>query len=344
MQDMQLWQALLLGALQGVAELFPISSLAQTILIPDLLGWAFDKSEFLSFVVALHLATAVALVAFFWKDWIKVIRGFFNSVTHAQLDYDKESKFAWLLIVGTVFVGAAGLAGEKSLRNLFEKPEFAWIVACILVVNGFVMIFGDFIKLKLMQRKMEEAQHAPDLAMHAALVGHPLSLKSAGTGYSAGRHAKEAEDLTFTQGALVGAAQTFALLPGISRSGVTIVAGLFAGLSYEEASRFTFMLATPVIGLAALLKIPSLFKPEAHGILMLAIYGSIVAFIAAYLSVKFLMSYFHSKKLTPFGIFCIVFGLAAALYLKQHPPKNVTQEVPVDSSSQIITQNPPAGG
>ena len=296
MQDMQLWQALLLGALQGVAELFPISSLAQTLLVPALLNWHLNQAEFLPFVVALHLATAVALVIYFWRDWLKVVNGFFKSVKNMQLDYDKESKFAWLLIAGTVVVGAVGLVLEKKLRLFFEDANMTWIVAIILVVNGFIMIIGDFVKLKLMQKAMGETRHVTDLAMHAALVGHPLSLKTGPGGYLPGRQSKDAEDLTLTQGALVGAVQTLALLPGISRSGVTIVAGLFAGLSYEESSRFTFMLATPVIGLAAILKLRELFKPEASGVLYMAIYGSIVAFIAAYLSIRFLMRYFHTKR------------------------------------------------
>jgi undecaprenyl-diphosphatase len=314
---MQLWQALALGALQGVAELFPISSLAQTILIPALLGWNLNQkdSNFLSFVVALHLATALALLIFFWKDWRKVVMAFLGCFTRGKLVYDRESKFAWLLVAGTVIVGAIGYAGEKKLRSFFEDPAMTWIVAVILVGNGFVMLLADIMKLRILNKPPTEMEHAPDLAMHAALVGRPVSLKSPSKG-AAPEIRKHAEDLSFPEATAVGAAQTLALLPGISRSGVTIIGGLFAGLTYEEASRFAFMLATPVIGLAALLKVPALFKPDAKPILHLAIYGSIVSFIAAYLSVRFLMKYFHNNRLAPFGYFCIVFGVAAAIYLK----------------------------
>ncbi len=336
---MQLWQALVLGVLQGVAELFPISSLAQTILLPALLKWDIDQAntDFLAFVVALHLATAVALVLFFRKDWIQVLRGFLGFFTHGKLVYNAESKFAWLLVVGTVIVGAAGLALEKHLRAFFDKPAMAWIVALILVVNGFIMLLGDYLKRKT---KPEETlvgpDHASDLVMHAALVGQPVK-PNAGTGET---HQKTAEDLTFFQALWVGASQTFALLPGISRSGVTIVSGLWAGLSYEESSRFTFMLATPVIAAAALKKVPDLLHQD-HQTIMLAVYGSIAAFVAAYLSVKFLMRYFHTNRLWPFGIFCIIVGTASAFYLKPHTQNNLAEQVGVHGGSEVVQQNAP---
>jgi undecaprenyl-diphosphatase len=316
MQNMEMWQALSMGALQGVAELFPISSLAQTILVPDLFGWNLPD-EYLTFVIALHLATAVALVLYFWKDWYRVVMGFLGCFKHGKLVYDKESKFAWLLVSGTVVVGVAGLALNKKIDAFFFAPKHRgihWVVGVILCVNGLVMLFGDFMKRLSLQHTPEvPLDHPNDLAMHAALVGRPVSAAEAG---GSGKYTRSAEDLSFTKAALVGAAQTIALLPGISRSGVTIVAGLFAGLTYEESSRFTFMLATPVIGLAALLKLHELFKH--HDILMMALYSSIVAFITAYLSIRFLMKYFHNNRLSPFGYFCIVFGLFSALYLKSH--------------------------
>jgi undecaprenyl-diphosphatase len=344
-----LTQALILGLLQGVAELFPISSLAQTILIPALLGWNLNQkdSDFLAFVVALHLATAIALVIYFWKDWRKVIAGFFGCLTHGKLVYDRDSKFAWLLVAGTVVVGAVGLAAEKKLRTFFEDPKMTWVVAAILVVNGFVMLFGDFMKRRASAPPMADPEHAPDLAMHAALVGAPISRGTAPEGYVGGKYSKNAEDLSFTQATLVGAAQTFALLPGISRSGVTMVSGLFAGLSYEQSSRFTFMLATPVIALAAILKVPSLLHSQTPGLLKLSIYGSIAAGIAAYLSIRFLMRYFHTNRLWPFGVFCLVFGLASAVYLKAHPEQDLTQKpgqnASVDGSGQVVAKNAPTG-
>ena len=318
-------QALILGALQGVAELFPISSLAQTILLPALLHWDVDpkQGDFLAFVVALHLATAVALVLYFYKDWLRVIRAFAGSLTRGKLVYDDDSKFAWLLVAGTVLVGVAGLAGEKKVRQLFEDPSKAWIVAAVLVVNGVIMFVGDAVKHRAAKRHpATDPEHGPevtgDLAVTNALTGGPVS----GGGGRAGVvitavHAKRAEDLTFAQATAVGAAQVLALVPGISRSGVTIIGGLWAGLTYEQASRFAFMLATPVIAAAAALKIPVLLK-ESRQLQVQALEGSAVAFVAAYLSIAFLMRYFHTNRLAPFGYFCILFGGGCVYWLKFH--------------------------
>jgi undecaprenyl-diphosphatase len=287
-------QALFLGALQGVSELFPVSSLAQTILLPALLGWDLgnrERPEFLAFVVALHLATAVALVIYFWKDWEKVIGGLVGSAKRGKLIYDEPSKFAWLLISGTIVVGAVGLVFEKKLRLLFEDPKKAWIVAGVLVVNGFLMIGADVLKRRAAKREQE------------------------GAADTAGEN-RNAEDLTLIEGASIGATQTLALIPGISRSGVTIAAGLLAGLTYEQASRFSFMLATPVIGLAAILKVPELFKPENRDMLGITAMSALVAGICAYLSTRFLMRYFRHNNLAPFGWFCIVWGIFALVMLK----------------------------
>ena len=320
---MQLWQALVLGALQGVAELFPVSSLAQTILWPALLHWDIKPggNDFLAFVVALHLATALALVIYFWREWRRVIFGFFGGLFRGKPMYSRDSRFAWLLIVGTVVVGIVGLVAEKRIRKLFDDQSMAWVVGIILAINGVGMLLGDYVKRRAARRNpSKEPEHAAD-APHAAadqavanaLMGGPIDPNS----MPAGDRPKQAEDMTFQDAFVVGAAQCFALLPGISRSGVTIIGGLWAGLTYEQASRFAFMLATPVIAAAALKKIPDLLH-QGHDAIMLAVYGSLVAFVAAYLSIKFLMAYFHSKNLSPFGYFCIAMGVGSAIYLKMH--------------------------
>jgi undecaprenyl-diphosphatase len=351
------WQAVSMGALQGVAELFPISSLAQTILVPALLDWQFaqsDRDQYLSFVVALHLATAIALVLYFWKDWYRVMMGFLGCFTRGKLVYDKDSKFAWMLVAGCIVVGAAGLALDKRISKIFQDPSLAWIVGVLLVVNGFVMLFGDFMKrVSTRHAPPPPVDHPNDLAMHAALVGKPVSMA---TEPATGHHIRAAEDLSLPRAALVGAAQTFALLPGISRSGVTMVAGLFAGLTYEESSRFTFMLATPVIMLAALKKLPELIKapkltmdPETnrmiieahHNLLMMSLIGSAAAFVCGYLSIRFLMKYFHTHRLMPFAIFCVLFGLFSAVYLKPQAKNHLTQNVGVNPGTEVITENPP---
>jgi undecaprenyl-diphosphatase len=307
---MLLWQALVLGALQGISELFPISSLAQIILIPRLLHWWPNRQDtpFLAFVVALHLATAIALLLYFWRDWWKVIRGLLGCLTRLRLVYDDHSKFAWLLVAGTVVVGAVGLAFEKPLRNFFENEAYVWLAAVFLIANGAVMLLGDWLKHVSARRapamKPEHESDAKAWDIASALTGttlHPVQ-------------AKKAEDLSFLQATLVGAAQTLALLPGISRSGVTIVGGLLAGLTYEQATRFSFMLATPVIGLAAALKLPELLKTKNHDMLQVTIPAAAVAGVTAFLSTAFLMRYFKSHRLAPFGVYCVLFG-ALALYL-----------------------------
>jgi undecaprenyl-diphosphatase len=319
---LQMWQALVLGALQGVAELFPISSLAQTILLPALLHWKIDGegTDYLAFVVALHLATAAALVLYFWRDWLRVLLAYAGSVKRMRLVYDDASKLAWMLVAGTIVVGVVGLAAEKKVRELFDKPGKAWIVGVILVVNGFVMLIGDAVKRRAARaHPTTEPEHVPDAApistdqaVMNALTGAPVSAAPMVV------HPKRAEDMTFAQATAVGAAQVLALLPGISRSGVTIIGGLWAGLSYEQASRFAFMLATPVIAAAGLKKVHDLMK-QGHEVIVQAAAGSAVAFVTAFISIAFLMRYFHTKRLSPFGYFCIIFGGAAAAWLKTHP-------------------------
>lgn len=306
---MQLWQALIIGAMQGISELFPVSSLAHTILLPALLRWDIDyeNSSFLSFVVALHLATAVALLIYFWRDWLKVFKAYLGSLQQRKLVYDRESKFAWLLVAGTIAVAVFGLVLEKQLRKFFEDPKFFWLVAVFLIINGGIMVYGEFL------RRKADATAEKDAEVYRAnrekLVGVKLPAAEAPAPISL----KNVEDLNFAQGAIVGGAQILALFPGISRSGVTIVGGLLYRLTHEEAARFSFMLATPVIGLAALLKVPDLFKPEARDILAMTIPSAILAGVSAYLSVRFLMRYFETKRLSPFGYYCIWLGLLSLI-------------------------------
>ena len=317
---MAFWQALLIGALQGFSELFPVSSLAHTILIPYLLNWGIDQqgSNFLAFVVALHLATAIALVLYFWKDWRDVIMAFVGSFKGRQLVYDRNSKFAWLLVAGTVVVGLLGLLFEKQVSKFFEDPAFVWVVAAFLVINGLLMIYGEYYRRKVEQRADPSRQPALSGqrgARNSAVQSYP-TFQSSQMAEKNQPGFKNVEELSFGQGAIVGAAQTLALIPGISRSGVTILGGLLAGLSHEEAARFAFMLATPVIGLAALLKVPELLKPEARDILGMTIAAAVLAGITAYLSVRFLMRYFETKSLRPFGFYCMFLGLIVLIIIQ----------------------------
>lgn len=274
-------QAALLGLLQGVAELFPISSLGHTVLIPALLRWDIDRSSdfFVSFLVLTHLATALVLVAIFWRDWLRIIGGVLRSIREREVrDDDTYAKLGWLIVVGTIPAGVLGLLFEETLQSLFAS---ATIVAIALALNGFVLFTVEFLR----KRRVDEAS-ADDRAVAR---------------------------LTYGQAVLIGVAQCFALIPGFSRTGLTITGGLACGLGHENAGRFSFLLATPIILAAALLKLPGLFA-TGEGIGE-ALVGAACAAIAAYASVRFLLKYLETRSLRPFAIYCFVAGLGSLLLL-----------------------------
>lgn len=279
-------QAIIIGLVQGITELFPISSLGHSVLIANLFGWnnivsdqATKTSSYLTFLVALHVATALALFIFYRATWFKIFKGFIHSIQSRSIKTIYE-KMAWLLIIGTIPAGILGLLLESKLRALFAVPLLA---AILLVINGFILLAGDYKQRSVRQRKgILETSH--DSTKDTAVK------------------------LTFTRAGLMGVAQSFALLAGISRSGITMATGLFSGLSFESAARFSFLLATPIIFLAGIYKLPELAKPAAHAILPETIVGALVAGIAAYLSVRFLDKYFQNKRMWPFAVYCFIFG------------------------------------
>jgi undecaprenyl-diphosphatase len=289
-------EAIVVGAFQGVSELFPVSSLGHSVLVPALVGgrWAQDldvsapESPYLAFIVGLHVATAAALLVFFWRDWVVIVGGFVTSVRHRRINTTAE-RMAWLIVLATIPVGIAGLALEHLFRTTLGRPIPA---AVFLAVNGVVLYAGE----RLRRRTPAAVGGAPD-------GGAPDTLDERVAG------------LPMAQGVLIGSAQILALLPGISRSGVTMVAGLWRGLNHEEAARFSFLLATPVIFAAGVLKIPDLFGPLGDGIHGQVIAGSVASFVAAYLAVRFLTRYFETRTLTPFAIYCTVAGLASLAWL-----------------------------
>jgi undecaprenyl-diphosphatase len=295
-------EAIVVGAFQGVTELFPVSSLGHSVLIPALVGgqWAQDlnvaapESPYLAFIVGLHVATAAALLLFFWRDWVRIIGGFVTSIRYRRLSTTAE-RLAWLIIVATIPVGVAGLALEHTFRTILGKPIPA---AAFLIANGVVLYVGE--------RLRRRAQATPET------VG-PGAAHDAGAAADA-RLAR----MSIGRGTLVGSAQILALLPGISRSGVTMVAGLLRGLSHEDAARFSFLLATPVILAAGALKIPDLFGPLGAGIHGQVLAGSLASFISAYLAVRFLTRYFQTRTLTPFAIYCVLAGAGSLAWLTLH--------------------------
>jgi undecaprenyl-diphosphatase len=284
-----LLQALFMGLLQGATELFPVSSLGHAVVIPSLLHWKFKQSDpsFVPFLVLLHLGTATALLILYRDQWIAIIRGFFTAAIRGQIQTDTE-RLAMLLLVGTIPAGILGVFLETRVKALFASPYAA---AGFLVVNGVLMLGFELLRRRA-ERKAE--------------------LDSASRVEQEERFA-QAERISFRAAALVGAVQALAFLPGISRSGVTIGGGLLSGLRHQEAARFSFLLATPVILAASLVEVPQLLTsgvPIAEYVAAAVLSG-----IAAYASARFLLRYFRSGRLDPYGWYCIAAGLVSLALL-----------------------------
>jgi undecaprenyl-diphosphatase len=288
-------EAVIVGAAQGVTELFPVSSLGHSVLVPALVGgqWAQDlnvsapRSPYLALLVALHVATAAALLVFFWRDWVRVLGGFVSSVRYRRIQTSGE-RLAWLIVAGTIPVGLAGLALEKTFRTTLGKPIPA---AVFLLLNGVVLYAGEVLRKRTAADNDAQPEHGGEA------VDNRLAEMSMG------------------RGVLIGSAQILALLPGISRSGIAIVAGLWRGLSHEDAARFSFLLATPIILAAGVYKIPELFGPLGSGIGGQVLAGSVASFVCAYLAVRFLTRYFETRTLTPFAVYCALAGAASLAWL-----------------------------
>jgi len=286
------FQAVVTGFLQGVTELFPISSLGHAVILPKLLGWHLSQKEpyFLAFLVATHLATAIVLFLFFLPEWLRILRGLGRSLRDRQISADDpDARLAWLLVVGTIPAGLLGLLFEHPLRTLFANPKAA---AGFLIVNGLVLFAAELLR-----------RRAPGAPERARELEHESSVDPE----------KRLATLGFREAVGVGTAQAAALFPGISRAGVTMGGGLFVGLSHEDAARYAFLLATPIIGAAALLKLPDLFGSNGNGVRGPALAGAVCAGLAAWASVKFLMRYFETNRLTPFAVYCLFAGTAALL-------------------------------
>jgi len=282
---MSLAQALFMGLLQGATELFPVSSLGHAVLIPSLLHWSFKQSDpsFVPFLVLLHLGTAGALLIIYRTQWVDIIKSFFTAALRGRIETPSE-RLAMLLMVGTIPAAILGVFFETRIKSLFASP---YVAAGFLVVNGVLMITFEQLRRRAERR--------------AALDSKPRIDQEQGFA--------EAERISFRAAALVGACQALAFLPGISRSGVTIGGGLVAGLRHQEAARFSFLLATPVILAAGVLEVPQLF---ASGVPVGEyIAAAILSGVAAYLSARFLLRYFRSGRLDPYGWYCIGAGLVS---------------------------------
>ncbi|MBV8734160.1 MAG: undecaprenyl-diphosphate phosphatase [Solirubrobacterales bacterium] len=341
-------QAIVIALVQGVTELFPISSLGHSVLFPAWFGGSWEtmvtqssqansaSSFYLAYIVALHVATALALLWFFRLDWIRIIRGFFRSVRRSFGDrhvsvIGSDERLAWLIVVATIPVGITGLLLEHTFRTLLAKPIAASI---FLFVNGLILLAGE------RSARRAEAARAPQRGRRAAaapagvrggsrgdvpIAGGSPDLEAEGARQQRGpRSAGElaaayASDvrisrLPFLDGLFVGVLQISALCAGISRDGITLVGGLWRGLNREDAARFAFLLATPPILAAGVLKLPDLTGHAAAHIHGQVVVGFMITGVTAYLCVRWLLRYFRTgRTLTPFAIYCLVAGVASII-------------------------------
>jgi len=278
------FQAIVLGLIQGVAEPFPVSSLGHGVVLPRLAGWNIHQNDpfFLTFLVATHLATALVLLGFFWRDWVRIAKGLWRSLQLREIrEDDIDARLGWLLVVGTIPAGIIGLLLEKPLRSLFASAALA---AIFLMVNGIALLLFE----RLRKRPPRPGDYLGDADARIAR-------------------------LSWRQAIAVGTSQAAALIPGISRSGFSMGGGLLVGLSNEDAARYSFLLATPIILAAAALKLPELLGSQGNGVRGPALVAGLCAAVTTFLAVKFLLRFFQTNRLTPFGVYCIGFGAICTL-------------------------------
>lgn len=353
-------QAIVIALVQGFTELFPVSSLGHSVLVPAWIGGSWQtlvtqsasaKSEssfYLAFIVALHVATALALLWFFRADWIRIITGFVRSARRSVSERafsvrDTDERLAWMIVFATIPVGITGLALEHTFRTLLAKPLGA---AVFLFINGLILLAGERLRRRVVERGetigvdvharapiagvSPEAQGAPPIAGASPEADEPASDGHGDSGRAvlhAGQRGSRSVDelaeayasdvriskMPYRDAVYVGVLQISALLAGISRSGVTMVGGLWRGLDHEDAARFAFLLATPVILAAGVLKLPTLFGSAGAHIHGQAAVGFVLTGLAAYVSVRWLVRYFRTGTLTPFAIYCLVAGGASII-------------------------------
>jgi len=329
-------EATVVGFIQGISELFPISSLGHAVLIPALVGgsWATDlkvsnsNTTYLSFIVGLHVATAIAMIIYFRRDWVRIIRGFFTSLRDRQAR-TVEQRLAWMIIIGTIPVGIVGVVAQKEVQTIFSK---AVVAAYFLMINGVILFVAERARTRASKQADQQVIEERDAEQRACMQQRELATvppgQRVGGRHASGHAAVRQQELSaavradarlskvgYLQALIIGSAQIFALLAGISRDGIVMVTGMFRGLSREDAARFSFLLSAPVILAAGVLKLPDIMGPDGNGIRGQILAGSILAGIGAYLALRFLVKYFQTRTLTPFAIYCLLAGLGSAIYL-----------------------------
>lgn len=265
-------QALVLGIVQGLTEFLPISSSAHLILVPWLLGW---QDPGLTFDIALHAGTLIAVVAYFWRDWLGLLGGFVSSIRRRAITGDPQSELFWLLVVASIPGAIVGAVAEKAVESWLRAPA---IVATLMISLAVVLLVAEAVAKRTRQLK--------DVNLHDALV--------------------------------IGVSQALAVCPGISRSGITITAGLFRGLTRQTAARFSFLMSTPIIAGAVLLSTVKVAKSGVPADERLPfVVGFLAAAIVGFLAIKFLIGYLQSHSLRVFAYyrFVVGFGVLAIILL-----------------------------
>jgi undecaprenyl-diphosphatase len=331
-------QAIVIALVQGVTELFPVSSLGHSVIIPAWIGGSWqtlvtqsseqssESSFYLAYIVALHVATALALLWFFRADWIRIIGGFVRSLRRSLSEHrfsviGTDERLAWLIVIATIPVGLTGLIFEHSFRTLFAKPLAASI---FLFINGLILLAGELFRRRAAATQAQTgaartrppiAGASPDLDVQHGMLHRkrdgPRSVEELAEAYASDQRISQ---IRYRDGLLVGSLQILALLAGISRSGVTMVGGLWRGLDHEDAARFAFLLATPPILAAGVLKLPSLFGHAGAHIHGQVAVGFVICGVTAYVSVRYLVRYFRTRTLTPFAVYCLLAGFASIVH------------------------------
>ncbi|HTV12944.1 MAG TPA: undecaprenyl-diphosphate phosphatase [Acidimicrobiales bacterium] len=319
-------QAVVIGLVQGLFELFPLSSLGHTVLVPSWIGgtWATlvrqesePESPYLAFVVGLHLANAVALLVFYLREWARVISAFFHTLWTRRIESDRE-RLAWLIVVATVPVGILGLAFEHEFRVLFAKPVAA---AAFLVCNGAILLLGEWWRRRGGVGPRQGTAVSVTEGPRQRTEGVPFASSGARGAVASfrGEHMVAIDEAAEHQLAgiglasalWIGASQALALLAGISREGVAMVGGLSRGLSNENAMRFAFLLSTPVIFAAGALKVPDLTGALGDGVRGQVVAGSVAAVAMSIVALAFMTRWMKTRTLKPFAVYSLLFGLAS---------------------------------
>jgi undecaprenyl-diphosphatase len=292
-----MFQAVVLGVLQGVSELFPVSSLGHTVLFPSLFGWhsvvaaqSDTESFWLAFVVMLHVGSAIGLLIYFWRDWVAIVKAWFHTLGTRRIETPTE-RLAWLIVLASIPAGLIGLLLEHPLRVALAKPTAA---ASFLIVNGFILLGAERLRRRSEVRVLAIREGA----------------KSDG--------GRRLETLDYKEALVIGVAQSSALVAGISRDGVCMTAGLVRGLDHEDSARFAFLLATPIILAAGIFKLSDLTGPLGNGVRAQALVAALCAAATAVVTVRFLLAYFKARTLVPFGIYCLLFGSSMVVYTAVH--------------------------